>query len=54
MATYDENKKLKDATPEDIAAIIDEIAVGKDPQTKIDGKLIASLIEMMSSVELSI
>jgi len=54
MASYDESKKLKDATPEDIAAIIDEIAVGKDPQTKADGKLIASLIEKMCKGECAI
>jgi type III secretion system low calcium response chaperone LcrH/SycD len=54
MATYDENKTLAKATPEDIAAIIDEIAKGKDPQTKLDGKLIASLIEKMCKGECAI
>lgn len=54
MATYDENKTLAKATPEDIAAIIDEIAQGKDPQTKLDGKLIASLIEKMCKGECAI
>ncbi len=54
MATYDENKTLAKATPEDIAAIIDEIAKGKDPKTKLDGKLIASLIEKMCKGECAI
>ena len=54
MANYDENKTLANATPEDIAAIIDELAKGKDPQTKLDGKLIASLIEKMCKGECAI